>query len=158
MRYLVNAAECDLDRDPDVKVTEAFDRLWIHTPEGTKSALAVRAADKTLVSFGGRTYTVEKVTPGRSHSSAISSGEIRAPMPGQVVDVFVEQGNQVDKGQRLLVLEAMKMQHSVLAPFSGTVAILGASKGEQVAEGRVLVHIEPENEPALQPERNQQEV
>lgn len=67
-------------------------------------------------------------------------------MPGQVVEVFVEQGSRVALGQKLLVLEAMKMQHTVSAPFEGTVTKLPVSKGEQVAEGQLLVCVEPEHE------------
>jgi 3-methylcrotonyl-CoA carboxylase alpha subunit len=71
-------------------------------------------------------------------------GEIVAPMPGRVTAVEVSQGDKVAKGQRLLTLEAMKMEHGLVAPFDGTVAELTAEAGTQVSEGAVLVRIEPE--------------
>ena len=67
-------------------------------------------------------------------------------MPGQIVDVFVEKGQQVHLGQKLLVLEAMKMQHAVTAPFPGEVTALPVKKGDQVGEGQLLVHVEASHE------------
>jgi 3-methylcrotonyl-CoA carboxylase alpha subunit len=63
-------------------------------------------------------------------------------MPGRVLSVEVADGQQVAKGDRLLVLEAMKMEHVMTAPFDGTVADLAATTGGQVTEGAVLVRIE----------------
>jgi 3-methylcrotonyl-CoA carboxylase alpha subunit len=78
---------------------------------------------------------------GASHGS--HDGEIEAPMPGKLTAVEVSQGEKVAKGQRLLTLEAMKMEHSLTAPFDGTVAELPAKAGAQVSEGQLLVKVEP---------------
>ncbi|QNP44490.1 biotin/lipoyl-binding protein [Sphingomonas daechungensis] len=64
-------------------------------------------------------------------------------MPGKVTAVEVSQGETVAKGQRLLTLEAMKMEHGLTAPFDGTVAELSAQAGVQVSEGAVLARVEP---------------
>jgi 3-methylcrotonyl-CoA carboxylase alpha subunit len=64
-------------------------------------------------------------------------------MPGKVTAVEVAAGETVTKGQRLLTLEAMKMEHSLTAPFDGQVAELSAAAGQQVREGQVLVKVEP---------------
>jgi 3-methylcrotonyl-CoA carboxylase alpha subunit len=69
-------------------------------------------------------------------------GAILAPMPGRVIAVLVEAGQAVAKGQRMLVLEAMKMEQALLAPFDGVVAALKVSEGAQVAEGTMLARIE----------------
>ncbi|HET7315946.1 MAG TPA: acetyl/propionyl/methylcrotonyl-CoA carboxylase subunit alpha [Sphingomicrobium sp.] len=74
---------------------------------------------------------------------AASSGTITAPMPGKVTAVEVSAGDKVRSGQRLLTLEAMKMEHSLTAPFDGTVAELNASVGAQVTDGAVLAKVEP---------------
>ena len=71
-------------------------------------------------------------------------GEIEAPMPGKVTAVEVAAGDKVSKGQRLLTLEAMKMEHALTAPFDGTVSELPASAGIQVTEGQLLVKVEAE--------------
>jgi len=63
-------------------------------------------------------------------------------MPGKVTAVEVSQGETVTKGQRLLTLEAMKMEHALTAPFDGTVAELNAKPGAQVTEGQLLGKVE----------------
>ena len=62
-------------------------------------------------------------------------------MPGKVTAVEVSNGEKVVNGQRLLTLEAMKMEHALTAPFDGTVAELAATAGQQVTEGQLLVKI-----------------
>ena len=71
---------------------------------------------------------------------------IAAPMPGKVTAVEISQGDTVIKGQRLLTLEAMKMEHGLTAPFDGVVAELSAEAGAQVSEGAVLVRVEAASE------------
>ena len=77
---------------------------------------------------------------GTSHGT--HDGEIEAPMPGKVTAVEVAAGDKVAKGQRLLTLEAMKMEHALTAPFDGIVAELNVTAGAQVSEGQLLVKIE----------------
>ena len=69
-------------------------------------------------------------------------GAILSPMPGRIIAVAVAAGDVVAKGQTLVTLEAMKMEHSLVAPFDGTVADLSAVEGGQVSEGALLVRIE----------------
>jgi 3-methylcrotonyl-CoA carboxylase alpha subunit len=70
-----------------------------------------------------------------------SSGDILSPMPGKVIAVEVSAGQSVTKGQKLLTLEAMKMEHSLTAPFDGTIVELNAEPGGQVSEGTLLVQV-----------------
>ena len=81
---------------------------------------------------------------GTGATHGIHDGEIEAPMPGRVTAIDVLQGEKVAKGQRLLTLEAMKMEHALTAPFDGMIAELSASAGQQVAEGQMLVRVEAE--------------
>jgi len=83
---------------------------------------------------------------GTGLSHRIQDGEIEAPMPGKVTAVEVSAGEKVAKGQRLLTLEAMKMEHALTAPFDGVVAELNAREGAQVAEGMVLAKVVPAEE------------
>ena len=62
--------------------------------------------------------------------------------PGRIIAVEVAAGERVAKGQKLVTLEAMKMEHTLTAPFDGTVAELNATAGGQVTEGAMLVRVE----------------
>jgi len=77
--------------------------------------------------------------------SAASDGAILSPMPGKIVSVVVEAGQAVVKGQTLLTLEAMKMEHALAAPFDGVVSELSVEAGAQVSEGVVLARLDPSN-------------
>jgi propionyl-CoA carboxylase alpha chain len=75
-------------------------------------------------------------------ADAVASGSLLAPMPGTVVRVAVEPGARVVAGQAVLVLEAMKMQHTVAAPYDGVVTQVDVHEGQQVAAGDVLAVVE----------------
>ena len=95
-----------------------------------------------LVSQSGNTFVLtEARTDGSAHGPA-SSGTILSPMPGKIIAVEVTQGQTVTKGQKLLTLEAMKMEHSLTAPFDGVVAELNAVAGAQVQVEALLVRVE----------------
>ena len=79
---------------------------------------------------------------GGPGEGAASDGAILSPMPGKIVSVAVEVGQAVGKGQTLLTLEAMKMEHALSAPFDGVVSELSVSAGGQVSEGVVLARLE----------------
>ena len=67
-------------------------------------------------------------------------GLVRAPMHGKVLGVLVEEGARVTRGQRLAIIEAMKMEHTLVAPIDGTVAEIAVAQDAQVAEGaKVMV-------------------
>ncbi len=76
-----------------------------------------------------------------SAADAAGAGAIKAPMHGLLVDVFAAEGDRVAKGQRLAVLEAMKMQHELTAPGAGVVTRLAAEPGAQVAADALLMEI-----------------
>jgi 3-methylcrotonyl-CoA carboxylase alpha subunit len=69
-------------------------------------------------------------------------GVIKAPMHGKVLAILVEPGASVQKGQRVAVVEAMKMEHALLAPADGTVTEVAVTAGVQVAEGATILSIE----------------
>jgi 3-methylcrotonyl-CoA carboxylase alpha subunit len=71
-----------------------------------------------------------------------SDGALRAPMPGKIVATPAKAGDMVTKGQPVVVLEAMKMEHALVAPFDGVVGDIGVSIGDQVADGTVLATVE----------------
>ena len=71
-------------------------------------------------------------------------GSLAAPLPGRIAAVLVQSGAKVEKGAPLLVLEAMKMEHTIAAPARGTVAVIRCKAGDQVVEGAELIEIEVE--------------
>ena len=85
-------------------------------------------------------FTVDARGTGSTHG--VHDGDIEAPMPGKVTAVEVLQDEKVVKGQRLLTLEAMKMEHALTAPFDGAVAELTAQPGAQVQVEALLARIE----------------
>jgi 3-methylcrotonyl-CoA carboxylase alpha subunit len=101
-----------------------------------------------LVTSRGVTFLFRQRATALGTSHGVHDGEIEAPMPGKVTAVEVATGDKVAKGQRLLTLEAMKMEHALTAPFDGTVAELNATPGAQVTEGQLLVRVEPSVAPA----------
>jgi 3-methylcrotonyl-CoA carboxylase alpha subunit len=71
-------------------------------------------------------------------------GTIKAPMHGKVLEILVQPGDRVTAGQRLAVIEAMKMEHTLRAPFDSMVARVSSSTGAQVVEGAEIMVLEPE--------------
>ena len=91
-----------------------------------------------------RCYTLER--PGGSGHHSAHDGDILSPMPGKIIAVEVSQGQAVTKGQKLLTLEAMKMEHTLVAPFDGVVAELSAVAGGQVQVEALLARIVPQGD------------
>ncbi|WCT73043.1 acetyl/propionyl/methylcrotonyl-CoA carboxylase subunit alpha [Sphingomonas naphthae] len=104
---------------------------------------ATNVATSAIVAEAGQVWQLLPWRAGGAGKADASDGAILSPMPGRIIAVAVTQGETVTKGQKLLTLEAMKMEHSLLAPFDGVVATLNAGEGGQVSEGTVLVKIEP---------------
>ncbi len=107
---------------------------------GTTSAF-----EDVLISEAGQTWQLKPWRASGVTAGGAADGAILSPMPGRIIAVDVAAGDTVAKGQKLVTLEAMKMEHSLTAPFDGIVADLNAVEGGQVAEGTVLVRIEKDS-------------
>ncbi len=119
--------------------------------DGQAARLRVARADNgdLLVAWRGAAYRLARPAPLSADSAARSGGghgaaNLSAPMPGTLVKVLVSEGEVVREGQALLILEAMKMEHTVVAPYAGTVRRLPFSQGSSVAGGASLVDLTPE--------------
>ena len=98
--------------------------------------------DEVVIFDGGEAYVFAMKPPlGDLGAGATGDGQIRSPMPGKVVSVSVSLGQAVLRGQTLMVLEAMKMEHALTAAFDGTVEDLTVSQGDQVSEGVTLARL-----------------
>ncbi|MGN6277652.1 MAG: acetyl/propionyl/methylcrotonyl-CoA carboxylase subunit alpha [Sphingomonas sp.] len=109
---------------------------WLHRFTSSEAT-----ADGIVVFDRGEALAVKTSISGAS-AGAAADGAILSPMPGRVIAVAVVAGESVAKGQKLVTLEAMKMEHTLTAPFDGVVAALDASEGAQVSEGALLVRVE----------------
>ena len=110
-------------------------------------AIAIEAADAIYVLHHGRQTVVRWANSGSGDADHVDGdGQVRAPMHGRVLAIFVSNGDRVAKGQRLAVVEAMKMEHALLAPRAGRIGDLTIAVGSQVAEGTRLMTVEPMNE------------
>ncbi len=116
--------------------------------DGRRRTFSVSAAEANRYvhgSSGDLEFTEAPRFPETARSEAHRG--LTAPMPGTIISVMVAEGDRVERGQLLLVLEAMKMEHRVDAPWAGTVTKLSVAKGQQVSNGAVLVAVEQaENE------------
>jgi biotin carboxyl carrier protein len=76
---------------------------------------------------------------GMSNVASARVNELKAPMPGLIVGISVQPGDAINKGDSLLILEAMKMENNLKAPGDGTVKMIRVAKGDRVEKGQVLV-------------------
>ncbi|WP_414899900.1 acetyl/propionyl/methylcrotonyl-CoA carboxylase subunit alpha [Sphingomonas flavalba] len=112
------------------------------TLDGPAPGAVAEVAGETLLFLNGEAWRYGPAVAAGAGGDGPSDGMILAPMPGRVVAVDVAEGDTVSRGQRLVVLEAMKMEQALLAPFDGVVATLKATIGAQVSEGSLLVHVD----------------
>jgi 3-methylcrotonyl-CoA carboxylase alpha subunit len=125
-------------------------RLAIRLGNDTFTAAVVRRAandggiDYTLFADGGsqRLRLVDPLDVTQYEAVASGEGSVRSPLPGKIIDLRVKPGDTVTRGQPLLVLEAMKMEHTLAAPADGKVKSVRYAVGEQVPEGAELVEFE----------------
>jgi pyruvate carboxylase subunit B len=112
-------------------------------------AVEPTGADTLEVTIGGRRTQV-RVKDERAllleefglDEALAGGGEVRAPMPGLVLDIFVEEGDEVESDQGLAVLEAMKMENELRAPARGTVTAVHVASGDAVDKNQLLINIE----------------
>nr|MBL8409846.1 acetyl/propionyl/methylcrotonyl-CoA carboxylase subunit alpha [Dechloromonas sp.] len=121
------------------------DRFAVELDDRRLIASVVAVDDKRSIFLNGSTHSLlrddplHRVDAGDSHG-----GGLTAPMPGKVVALLAQPGQKVEKGTPLLILEAMKMEHTITAPATGTVKAFCYAAGEQVADGAALVEFEGE--------------
>lgn len=99
----------------------------------------------TWVTIEGTSFKIENLGTKRvktNAAGAMASGSICAPMPGQILKVFVSNGETVETGDSLFVVEAMKMEHTLKAPCSGTVSGLKFKAGDTVSGSDIILTVE----------------
>jgi geranyl-CoA carboxylase alpha subunit len=112
--------------------------------DGIRQRLAYHLEGDNLWLYGhnGNLQLTDITHQPASSAAGTGSGSVKAPMDGAIVEVLVEEGRSVSKGQLLVVLEAMKMEHPLKASIDGVVRRIGVSRGDQVKNRQLLVEIE----------------
>jgi 3-methylcrotonyl-CoA carboxylase alpha subunit len=119
-------------------------RVVIDNTASATDAKVFEAGNEAYVLRGGRQTRVRmRDYAVASAEAGTGDGVIKAPMHGRVLEILVGVGEKVTGGQRLAVIEAMKMEHTLRAPFDGVVAKVPAAAGAQVVEGAEIMVIEP---------------
>ena len=158
-RYRLNEQEVAfrLEQDSDSFIVhvggESYSGELIHSDQNEITfqfrgkiitAHVARDGESRWVSIQGRAYRLERISQdSRERRTASHAGDdtIIAAMPGQVRAVLVSVGEQVTRGQTLILLEAMKMEMRVSAPQDGTVLNVPVSEGEVVERGQLLIEL-----------------
>ena len=122
----------------------APDGAAVLTLDGAQSrAVVLDHGDEIAVFADGAVWRLQRVDPLAPPAGAdIHAGKLSAPMPGRVVQLLVASGDTVRQGQALIVIEAMKMEHTIVAPRDGAVATVRYAVGDLVEEGAELIALE----------------
>jgi 3-methylcrotonyl-CoA carboxylase alpha subunit len=129
--------------DADRRVVVAVGGVTYAAPAADERPDLVTVGDDLILFVEGVGWLVAPPRAGHGGAgSGASDGALLAPMPGRILAVDVAAGDAVTAGQKLVVLEAMKMEQALVAPFDGVVAELRAIVGAQVTEGSLLVRID----------------
>jgi 3-methylcrotonyl-CoA carboxylase alpha subunit len=138
------------DRSPakGCRITARLGDLDVALDGAAAPGQVIQDADGVIVFSDGRASRFDLPRPDAAADAAEAGGLVKAPMPGKVLSLNVAEGETVTKGQKLLVLEAMKMEHALAAPRDGVIASVSVSAGDQVGEGDALVTLADEDEAA----------
>ncbi|MCD4776463.1 MAG: DUF2118 domain-containing protein [Candidatus Aegiribacteria sp.] len=135
------------DRTYDVNVGRILDDSLEVTLDGRTYQVEVEApmrkASKTPVIKRNRHVINAAEVPDRTSPPSVStgSGEVIAPLPGVILKILVKEGDEVNEGQPVAIMEAMKMENEIESPTSGTVAEIFVSEGENILENAIIMKV-----------------
>ena len=110
--------------------------------DSNKRLFKISSPEKGVFITDDGTFTHHEYKQEQSDSTDVASGELTAPLPGKVIKVSQQAGNDISPGDEILVLEAMKMEHRICATTKGTLKELNVAEGDTVEEGFLLALIE----------------
>ena len=115
-------------------------RIKVQMPDGTiHFAHSAKVGDTWWIHLSGQILCIERIEPGATQDQGDAS--LSAPMPGKILQVLVKEGQKVESGQPLMILEAMKMEHRITASEEGIVNSIFFSEGDQVQQGIPLLEM-----------------
>ena len=115
-------------------------RIKVEMADGTiHFAHSAKVGDSWWVHISGHIFCLERIEPGATQEQGDAS--LSAPMPGKILQVLVKEGQKVEPGQPLMILEAMKMEHRIVASEEGIISSIFFSEGDQVQQGVPLLEM-----------------
>ena len=130
-------------REVAFEVIERGSELLLRTDEGTTRLFMHREGENVYVAREGEPRSALRWHPeaGGAEENDASAADITAPMNGRVVSVLTEAGQELAEGDGVVVIEAMKMEHKLTAPFAARVETLSCEEGQQVDMNELLAHL-----------------
>ena len=122
------------------KAVFSGDRFLVRTSEGVFSGVRVQSRGKLYISFRGQTLELG-LSPPAKQPSGQSVGSLNAVMPGVIIALFAIEGENVEQGQKIGILEAMKTQQPIFAPYAGVLVKVLVQEGQQVFQDQPLFEI-----------------
>jgi 3-methylcrotonyl-CoA carboxylase alpha subunit len=132
---IVDGAELDVAAEPE------GEGLRIRHGEQSLRAEVTATGKRCDVRLGTLDFVLYREPAGRRRSDGAHAGGLEAPMPGVITRVMVAAGDRVTRGQPLVALEAMKMEHVIRAPRDGMVVSVSATRGDMVNGGVALIEL-----------------
>jgi acetyl/propionyl-CoA carboxylase alpha subunit len=132
-------------KSTDVHIQEITPgQLLVQIGEQRHRVSIARDRDQRYAAYNGQVYTAQRLQKRPSAAeSTLANNRIEAPLTGKVLVVSVKPGEQVTKGQTLLILESMKMETALTASMDAQVKNLSCHVGDQVSLGQLLVELDP---------------
>ena len=116
-------------------------RIKFEMSDGTiHFAHSAKVGDTWWIHLSGHIFCIERIEPGANQDQGDAS--LSAPMPGKILQVLVKEGQKVEPGQALMILEAMKMEHRIVASEEGIISSIFFSEGDQVQQGIALLEMD----------------
>ena len=144
-RFDVRTTHAETERSSEARIVEHGDAHLVAIIDGERiRARVIEHGDAIYVHLpgSGRSFAFAIAPRFPDASAAIPTGGCIAPMPGRVVQIQAAEGDRVTRGQVLLVMEAMKMEHTVTAPHDGTVRQIAVREGDQVEADALLAVVD----------------
>ncbi|MBA4022290.1 MAG: acetyl/propionyl-CoA carboxylase subunit alpha [Gordonia sp.] len=142
VRYRLTRDGVELPDDPDITVGEITAQEVVLTVGGVDRTYRVdRNGSSLWIDFSGGSVALQRLPRFVDPSDVSAPGSLLAPMPGSVIRIAVVEGQTIKRGEPLMWLEAMKMEHTIAASSDGIVGALPVAAGQQVAVGEILAVI-----------------
>ncbi|MFB7720244.1 acetyl/propionyl/methylcrotonyl-CoA carboxylase subunit alpha [Nocardia sp. NPDC056100] len=150
VRYRITRAGLEVEGHPGLELVEATPDLVILLVPGERGAVRrrfeiARYGDLVAVDSPLGPVSVRRLPRFEDPADQVAEGSLLAPMPGAVIRLGAELGSRVEKGQPILWLEAMKMEHTIAAPAAGVLTELNVTVGQQVEVGALLAVVQSDD-------------